>query len=383
MNGVLNTIIFSFFILASCGRDRSTIKSVNNSDALVIGYTFSNDLLLRATSCGALIKQHVAICNWRKSLDSDFVVPTITSDHCKTSAKNAFKMTVSACLPQFVKDNFNKKLYHNGANCWGTAMNFKKISTVPRFIWSKEMSYWLNNTPLCRKLEIGEAKEPGDIISTYGPEYNFEAENPADPGIQFWQVKFPGRNTTPYRGYTGFHHMLHSETYLTDRLTFGKDSPNKDDRFKFNHLNQVYGRSQDPKCQENQSLTPYFREYQNPPKAIKDSACDYFSLTYRCEDFEGYLARQALSPSEDKVNNTIKELQTIQHQLFQIMVNKNKQLSNTFVQSILTQSDRIAQDSLVALSTNEFTKNSEMLLVLQFFSAAAIRKTIQQADYAN
>src|SRR5690606_12786584 len=125
------------------------------------------------------------------------------------------------------------------------------------FIWSQEMTYWMNS-PLCRKLDVGEEKRPGDLIGMYGPEYTFKRDELAEKGIHFWKALYPNRvNPSPVsEGYSGYHHFLHTETYLTQDLSFGKDSPNKDDRFEFHRLNEVYGRPRTSECQEVQQMDP-------------------------------------------------------------------------------------------------------------------------------
>jgi hypothetical protein len=270
-----------------------------------------------------------------------------------------------------VKQVQNKKLYRSGANCWGTAMSFKNHSIKPRFVWTEEMNYWLNS-PLCRKLNPGEKKEPGDIINIYGPEYIYAKEEPGSMGGKFQEALYPGRYQEPKveRGYSGFHRFLHSETLVADDLTFGKDSPSLMDKFQFRALREAYGRPRDPDCQENQNLSPHMREYQNASRSIKGSKCDYFSVAYRCEDFSEIY----------EAENDIQKLMSMQETLFSLLTGRNLLISKLEREKILNEADHMAASALVELSRSSHPKNYEMMLTLKYFSASGIRKSLELAD---
>lgn len=349
------------------------------ADAPIISYGAANELILKGVDCQSLIESHTSICEWKKSNEPEFVIPKIPRT-CKPAGKGLVSVTISSCLPKFVKSYHHKKLVRSGANCWGTAMSFKQLSTKPRFLWSEEIVYWMNS-PVCRKLEVGEDKKPGDIINVYGPEYLFESSFEKDKGYHFWDALYPNRITVPpyTSGYSGYHNFLHSETYISKDLAFGKDSPSKDDRFDFHPLNEVYGRSRDTECQENQSLEPHSREYQKSPKEIKDSRCGYFSIAYRCENIPAYFKRQELSPDEQQILKKIKSLQVIQERLFPLQTVLSHSLSVIEIKSMVKQADETAKQSLGEMKNSKLQKNHEMLLVLQYFTANGIRKSLEQA----
>jgi hypothetical protein len=346
-----------------------------------ITYSSSNNLILNAKNCELLNTQHQAICDWKKSNDSDFAQPNPSSYLCRASANGTFNMTVSSCLPTFVKMHQHKKLYKHGANCWGTALSFKKISLRPRFIWSQEMTYWMNS-PICRKLSVGEEKRSGDLLGMYGPEYTFERDELTEKGIYFWNTLFPGRVTpSPVpEGYSGYHHFLHTETYLTQDISFGKDSPNKDDRFEFHETNEIYGRPRSSECQEAQHMDPYLREYQKPPKDIKGSKCSYFSLAYRCESFPDYFSKQDLSAEDIQIQATITELQKAQDKLFSLVSTANTVIAKEEIKRLVKLADQAAANSLEELGLLSTDKNHEMLLTLQYFTASGIRKSLELAN---
>lgn len=346
-----------------------------------ISYSSSNNLILNAKSCELLNTQHQAICDWKKTNEPQFSLPNASSYLCRTNTNGTFSMTVSSCLPQFVKANQHKKLYQHGANCWGTALSFKKISLRPRFIWSQEMTYWMNS-PLCRKLDVGEEKKPGDLLGMYGPEYTFKRDELTEKGIYFWNTLYPGRVTpSPVsEGYSGYHHFLHTETYLTQDISFGKDSPNKDDRFEFHEINEVYGRPRISECQEAQHMDPYLREYQKPPKDIRDSKCSYFSLAYRCESFPEYFAKQDLSTDDIDIQASITELKKAQEKLFSLVNTANTVIAKEEIKRLVKMADQVAARSLEELGLLSTDKNHEMLLTLQYFTASGIRKSLELAN---
>ena len=341
------------------------------SASVGISYSPANDLVLTSKSCDQLIKQHEAICSWKKTNDPTFVVPAVSSKSCRKS-QSGFAMTVSSCLSTFVKANQHKKNYKSGANCWGTAMSFKKHALKPRFIWSEEMMYWLD-TPLCRKLAVGEKKLPGDFLNIIGPEHVFGKDEPSNKGQKFWEALYPGRVTaapTDY-GYSGYHNFLHTETYVTDEITFGKDSPNKDDKFEFHNMNEVYGRSPETECQENQAMEPYWREFQKPPKDIRGSKCAYFSLAYRCENFQEYFAKQDTAE--------VTALLKTQEKLFPLLNVLGTKFSQVQIDEMLKIADEKAEEALNDLGRTSYEKSEEMLIVWKYFSASGIRKSLELA----
>jgi|GEM_PF-3278467 len=333
----------------------------------------TQSLVLESAQCSDLISEHKSICHWKKSLEPEFVIPEITEESCIKRQK-MFRMTIQACLPKFVAENVNKKNYQHGSNCWGTALSFKSYSLKPRYVWSEEMDYWLNS-PVCRKLDEHEPLEMGDLINTYGPEYIFEKTTGLSRGEKFWESFYPGRLLIASElGYTGFENFFHSETYLTPELSFGKNSPAKDDLFEFHQTSEIYARPRDKKCQELQSKSPYFRENPNTPVDNRKNECLYYSLAYRCQNFEDYFSKISLSEREKEILKTIRELQLIQAELFKLQMINKYQLSHDQISQFLMISDQESDLTEVAL-----TKEHEMLIVWKYFTASGIRKSLELA----
>lgn len=242
------------------------------------------------------------------------------------------------------------------------------------------MIYWMNS-PICRKLEAGEEKRPGDIIHVYGPEYFF-GDHSKTKGDHFWNALYPKRflRSPVESGYTGYHNFLHSETYLSKRITFGKDSPNKLDRFNFNKLNEVYGRSRTKECQENGALSPHYREYLNRPKNLDQDGCKYFTIVSRCQDFKTYFSNENLNGEENQILKEIDKLQEIQKGLFSLLMIKETKITEQKIKEMIAIADQASSIALEQLGTQNLSKNHEMLLTWKYFSAEGIRKSLELAD---
>jgi hypothetical protein len=264
-------------------------------------------------------------------------------------------------------------------------MSFKELSPVPRFMWPEEMTYWMES-PICRKLNPGEEKMPGDIINVYAPEKLDETEKTAqDAGTRFWDYMFLNRSTpvtTDFGiGFTGYHRLLHSVTFVGPGLAFGKDSPSESDRFYFHPLEEVYGRPrvEDLDCQENQTLSPHVREYQNIPKRIHGRKCAYMSLAYRCENLKNYFNKQNLKEQDLAIWKSIEELQAIQKKLFPIVTNPNTIIEKQELQRIKDLSESIIFQTSREMQDHGLSDLRKQLLTLQYFTASGIKQSLVQA----
>lgn len=350
---------------------------------VTVSITKKNSLVLRAKSCDILEKEYKAICDWKKTVNSEFSVPPEEKPYCRTLSSGKKQIIISKCLPKLVKSYQRKRHYKDGPNCWGTAMNLKGISLVPRFVWSKEMVYW-QDSPICRRLGEDENVMPGDIINVYGPEYIFD-RNEYSKGTTFFETLYPGGLTpAPVKlGYSGYHNLLHSETYISKHISFGKESPNKQDRFLVKSLNETYGRSQDKECQENQSMVPNLRvrinQMEEQRTDLSRTRCrGYFSNAYRCENFNRYFKRNLVNSEQRKLYDKIEELKLIQKELFKLQMKYGYRVSRSKVVSYLRRVDNEANESLKALE-RPMDKTTEMLHALRYFSAHGIRKTLEYA----
>jgi hypothetical protein len=356
-----------------------SLSTLAYGEELAIRRGTNKELILSGKSCANLVKQRTALCDWKKQDEPAFIAKK--DPYTCTVSKGKATLPILNCLPTFAKTYHNLRLVKSGPNCWGTAMSFKKLSLKPRFMWPEEIEYWMDS-PVCRKLDVDEAKAPGDIINVYGPEYLMKEElTEVDSGTRFRDSLFPGRfKAAKGDGYTGYHRLLHSITYVTKDLAFGKDSPSKDDMFYFHPMTEVYGRPRtDVECQENQSLEPYRREYDKQPKDIRDSKCAYFSTTHRCASLSQYFSDLNLNAEDQAIVNRILPLQEKQQKLFPLIISLSTVVSKSEVNQIIKMADAAIETSQTELKKPNLDKNREMLLTLEYFTAAGLKYSLFQA----
>lgn len=357
------------------------------ADGIQIARGSNGALVLRAESCEVLTRQAEAICSWRAKATGQ--TQSSSSFSCKRAQKGQFELKVLECLPELARNFHQKKLYRSGPNCWGTAMSFNGLFSRPRFMWSEEMRYWLES-PLCRKLAPGEEKRPGDVINVFGPEYVLSGVKTPLEGKEFLAALTSGRlgsvESDRPAGPTGYQTLMHSVIYLTPELAFGKDSPRFDDSFYFHPLAEVYGRPRaaNPACQENQELVPYLNDGAREPQYFRSSeGCSYFSNAYRCEDIQGYFAKQSLTSEEEQVLGEIREIQKLQEKLFPLVTEAKAQVSEEEELRIRTIAQAARTRTLEEISRGSKGDPTyslrEMLLVSEYFSASGLIKSLEQA----
>ena len=82
-----------------------------------ISVNTKQELILTSTKCDTLIKERMSLCEWRKEVEPNFIIPAYINNKCLPSTKGLVKLIISECLPTFTKDYQNKKLVHYGPNC--------------------------------------------------------------------------------------------------------------------------------------------------------------------------------------------------------------------------------------------------------------------------
>jgi hypothetical protein len=249
----------------------------------------------------------------------------VKSFKCEKSKKSNLHIRLDDCLPNFITEILNKRLFSENANCWGTALSLKNIIKPFESVYAEEMMYWLES-PLCRRLQKAEEIKPGDLLNVWGPEKLDESERVnSHPGTEFLELKLKKEYKKPQSfigDYTGYHRLLHSETFLFNQWLIGKDSPHKDDMIKVKRFENVYGRSVDKDCQENSQLSPYKRVSHNPPKIHPRDKCAYFTTVSRCENLDDFLLTQSLSLSEINLLAEINQIAKFTGVGFQLLIGK-------------------------------------------------------------
>jgi hypothetical protein len=332
----------------------------------------SGRLLLSANNCEVLYREREFLCEWKEKVHQSQL--TSSQNQCYFK-RQAYNLIIDKCLPKLARDYSNKPNFKHGPNCWGTAMSLHGLSTSPRFIWPQEMHYWQNSS-ICRKLDLHEEKIPGDIINTYGPEYINSIETTKDPGHLFWELINPERINTTHRdkiGYTGYHWLLHSEIFISQQLSFGKESPNKLDRYLFRKLDEVYGRprAQNKECQEAQHLSPHLREFANKPRSIKGKKCDYFSLAFRCKNFQVFTRNASESLKKD-----LEKLNRINDQIFQQSMSTSPLISNESKRKWSVFAKSMVQKTSMLLSQQHLNEVDQLITTNIYFTANAILKDL-------
>lgn len=327
-------------------------------------------------SCEELRRVENGLCEWKKALGEQ----ASAGSRCVRLGSGKYRLDTVKCVPEQVKKIHALATYKDGPNCWGTALSLKGYTSRPKFVWPEEIRYWLES-PVCRKLAPGEELRSGDLITSFGPEYRHEGREELDAGAFFWDALYPGRRLSlgDSTGYTGFHWNLHTETYIDQSLAYGKDSPNKLDKFRFHPFSEMYGRPRDnnSECQELQSKTPHYRESSNTPRSIRRSKCAYFSLAYRCGDLKSFL--QGLKP-DSSIHREIKELEGLNERLFDSLFTKTK-LSSQLVREVTAQANQAserAHEELMRLGDlQQVDKKLEALAVKQYFYAEGLLKFLE------
>lgn len=372
----MNKLYYFFFLSISLNTNSILANDFN------LGFTANNQLYLEGSSCEELNKEAAQICQWKNSANKDQSSNTIFKNvSCIKAKKNLVRLTVAKeCIHSFALEVMNKKIANDGPNCWGTAMSFHALSTKPRFVWPQEIRYWNEQTPVCRKLEKNESPVPGDLVNVYSPEYLFDYDvDPKDAGIIYWQALYSDRQPAldKYRinSYSGFHRLLHSETYISNKIVFGKDSPSKLDKFNFRLLANAYGRPREDKdCQENSTLVPHFREYNNTPKNIRDSKCSYFTQVYRCENIFDYLKEKQENSAQANYIKEISSLDSMNTQLFSELYRSKISLTSTEVEILKAYARSTSANAKEQLKVKGLTKLDEMIHTQRYFASEAILK---------
>lgn len=275
-------------------------------------------------------------------------------------------------VPEKIRPLLNKKHHHHGPNCWGTALYLKGLSSSPRFVDTAEIRYWLES-PLCRELEEGEKMRPGDLLNVYGPEYIFEDDFTLSAQQKLVNLLEPGRYQEIQKtGYSGYHRFLHTETIVSEKKVFGKESPNKLDPFKFTPIQEVYGRPREDKsCQEANERSPYLRIFQRPAQNIRASKCSYFTKVYRCSHFNDFFERQD--------HDFFEQLFRFQDDLFERVV-RAKNITPSKKRQMREFIDKHA-DALHEQLNSTHSKQEEMMIMWKLFSIEHLKEIQRLQDF--
>ncbi|MBY0412563.1 MAG: hypothetical protein K2Q18_00285, partial [Bdellovibrionales bacterium] len=108
--------------------------------------------------------------------------------------------------------------------------------------------------------------------------------------------------------------------------------------------------------------------------------CAYFSLAYRCENLMDYFSTKGLSEEDKKILNNIESLKMLQKKLFTLTISSANILTSEEVKQIIVLADASVERVSFLLKESSKGTTTQELLVLEYFSAAALRKTLEQAN---
>jgi hypothetical protein len=187
-------------------------------------------LILSASSCEEVKETEAAFVSWTKLLGEvpgTLVSPAIANGRCAADVTNL--------LPAIVNQRHRKEI-GSGPNCWDTTLLTRGMIDSPRFASAAEFSFWLAS-PFCRELKPDERAQPGDLIALR----SLEESKPVE---------------------------IHGMTFLTDELTWSKNSPASESAYAVQRSELVYQTFHVYGCQREHGV---------------DHKCAAWGNVYRCE----------------------------------------------------------------------------------------------------
>ncbi|MBY0416250.1 MAG: hypothetical protein K2Q18_18900 [Bdellovibrionales bacterium] len=160
------------------------------------------------------------------------------------------KYDIKSCLPAHIAGVVGKYSGYEGPNCWNLALVMKGILPGLRFSTKEEMAFYLNS-PLCRNLEEGEERRPGDVGAI--------------------------RELVNNKAYE-----FHGFIYISDKIAFAKNGETYESSYDLQTLNNVfasYQMSSKEECYGN--------------RINLNSLCMNATSYFRCESLDAYLSKRA------------------------------------------------------------------------------------------
>lgn len=366
----LRTLLIGYLVLVKSNIYAIETKRLTNGDLVLVG-----------NSCQELKDVLTNICQWNNHYSNSRIniSDVVAKEKCLKN-QNRYSINIKNCAPEFTLNYHEKKLINEGPNCWGTAMSFQHYTIKPRFMWPEEMNYWMQS-PLCKEVLKNEQAKPGDIINVYAPDYIFEEEIAVtDAGMELTKILTPDLYLPIHKsGYTGFDRLLHSAIYIHPKLSFGKNSPDKADRFFYHPPSEIYGRPPkgEEECQENSDIQINFRKVGNPTKHHRRK-CAYFTKVYRCENFTHYFQNLKVTGKNKDYLDTVKALSSIQADLFPLLTSNVRSLQKCEYDLLKVQIHSIVAEAKKELKKKPLSKEDEMILVYLYFTAEGLTQTLSQ-----
>lgn len=202
-------------------------------------------LIATDSSCRKVRELVTAVTSWSKK--SALFCP-VQKQSVAQSMPERCSADLSACVPSVVLALHDEVPRASGPNCWNAALVASGVLPHIRFTSPEEFRYFLNS-PLCRALENGEAKQPGDVGA-------IRVVAPQGGGMVEW----------------------HGFIYLNDEFAFSKDGAKKSAKYAIQSLEETlrtYSVPADERCRQN--------------RIERNSKCNYAVSYFRCHSMAEYL----------------------------------------------------------------------------------------------
>lgn len=114
-------------------------------------------LMLRGPSCAGVSAATRALGEWAGKGPGECALRPVTRPD------GACEQDASACAPALVRETHGQNPQHDGPNCWNLALRSAGFLPGARYVSGDELAFVLKS-PLCRPLQNGEARRPGDLV---------------------------------------------------------------------------------------------------------------------------------------------------------------------------------------------------------------------------
>ncbi len=288
---------FAHFCILSTLISASALAGEPHDDIQVTRNSQQNIIL--STPCSMIDKATENLSN----------LTAITRDQDRCS------VDITEALPEKMRKLHDTFALHDGPNCWNTSLYLSGTVQTRRHVSDQEMKY-LTDSPICRKLNLVEKLEIGDVIALHyygeGPQ-EFHGFNYINDLISFTKFGFSRK----------FDYEVISSNYVFFTFALGLDI-----------------------------AKPFCRRTDDLPA---QSDCNVFATYYRCQDRNEYLV-QAEFPTKSAFLLFDQKIRELENMISEATVGRgiwNKSRSHYFLQK--TQEAKIITENWIQKisATNE------------------------------
>ena len=208
------------------------------------------------TTCEEAKSSIKALFSWSQTIGEENECPIETLPPVNYLGECGYEITT--CAPKRLVKYHGAYSNINGPNCWNLALNISNILPALRYSSPEEMSFYMSSL-LCRPLENGEQRQPGDIG--------------AIRDVMFGGVL-----------------EAHGFVYITDNLVYSKNEYFSSIGYELLGLDEVYTHFSVPinsECRQNQ--------------IDLNGTCERAVSFFRCNSFNQYLSSLSNLPNNFKL----------------------------------------------------------------------------------